>query len=247
MISLQGLRGFGLLLAAGAMSVALGGYCGAETVLPPTADQYLQQLNEVRKGGSRQSLQSLYELAVRSAPGIQAVLRDLSDTQYARLQARMEGFLMTRNETAAVRPSARFFLELAKRKGTKADIAFFEAYAATEPDSSTIFPAYIRQQNANLGCTIFSGPILTDLYRRWLTFRTTFPDAYTTEAQGELDAIDAELLSGTCACETSEKVAAGLDSFVRAFPDLPIAPKINARVERIKDGTSNIRFECHVR
>src|SRR5581483_2813341 len=247
MVSLQGLRGFGVLLAAGSMFIALGGDCEAEAVLPPTVDQYLQQLNELREAGSRQSLQSLYELAVRSAPGILAVLRDLSDPEYARLQARMAGFLMTRNETAAVRPSARFFLELARKKGTKADIAFFEAYAATEPDSSTIFPAHIRQQNANLGCTIFSGSILTNLYRRWLTFRTTFPDAYTTEAQGELDAIDAELLSGACACETSEKVAAGLDSFVGAFPDLPVAPKIRTRVERIKDGTSNIRFECHAR
>jgi hypothetical protein len=59
----------------------------------------------------------------------------------------------------------------------------------------------------NRGRTIFIGPILTDVYRRWLTFRTAFPDAYATEAQGELDAIDAELLSGTCACETPEKVA----------------------------------------
>lgn len=232
-------------LVVTAILLLLSGNVGSAIAAPATVDEYLDALAAVQNSRSRQSLQPLYELAINCAPGVQAALPSLSDSDYAALKKRLQGFLLNRDEVAYARPSADFFKALAKSKGTKADVAFFDIYAATEPDRNNIFPAYIRQQTDDTGCTIFSGPLLTGLYRKWLDFRTTYPDAYTTEAQGELDSMDVELRAGTCACDSQKEVSEGLAAFVKAFPDLPVTPKIRERIERIKDGKSQIRFSCH--
>jgi hypothetical protein len=86
--------------------------------------------------------------------------------------------------------------------------------------------------------------LIVDLYRGWLTFRTTYPYAYAAEAQGEIDSLESELVSGICACEDADKTAAGLQAFVDAFPDLPITPKIRNRVAQIRSGKSSFRFNC---
>jgi hypothetical protein len=78
-----------------------------------------------------------------------------------------------------------------------------------------------------------------------MTFRTTYPDAYVSEAQGEIDSLESELLSGICSCDNADKTAAGLQAFVRAFPDLPITPKIKNRIARIHSGKSGFRYNCH--
>jgi hypothetical protein len=211
----------------------------------PTVDDYLSALNAVQNGSGTQSLQPVFELAINTASGVEAALPSMSDADYEALKKRLQGFAMNRGKAVYARPSAEYFKALAKKKGTKADRAFFDIYAATEPDNNAMYPAYIKQQPDESGCTLFSGQLLTGLYRKWLDFRTTYPEAYTTEAQGELDSMDAELQAGTCACDGRDQVTAGLSAFVKAFPDLPIAPKIKDRIAEIKAGKSHIRFNCH--
>jgi len=213
--------------------------------LPPSVNEYLDALSAIQASKERQSLQPVFELAIKSSPGVQAVLAALSEADYEALRSRMQGFILNRGQVVFVRPSAQFFEKLARAKGTKADRAFFDIYARTEPDQSAMFPAYIRQQTGDTGCTLFDGPLLTGLYRKWLGFRTSYPDAYATEAQGEIDSMDQELLGGTCACDDKAKVAAGLTAFVNALPDLPITPRIRDRISGIRDGTTHIRFNCH--
>jgi hypothetical protein len=86
---------------------------------------------------------------------------------------------------------------------------------------------------------------MSDLYGGWMTFRTMYPDAYASEAQGEIDSLETELLSGICSCDNADKTAAGLQTFVKAFPDLPITPKIKTRIATIHSGKSSFRFNCH--
>jgi hypothetical protein len=157
----------------------------------------------------------------------------------------MQGFVIARYETTFVRPSVGYYKNLARKIGTKADRAFFDIYERTEPDTKGPFPSYIHQQTDESGCTQFDGQLLTDLYRGWITFRTTYPDAYAPEAQGEIDSIETELKSGICSCENAQKTAAGLQTFVNAFPDLPITPKIKTRITQIKTNKSSFRFNCH--
>ncbi len=228
--------------AAMMMAVACAGGWSAE--LPSDADDYAAALSKVLSSRGRTSLEPLFEVAVRTSPRIEAVLPDLSDAQFKAAREMLPGLIVKREGAPLVRPSAKYFADLARRKGTAADRAFFEVYARTEPDASPVCPAYVRQQGPESGCTTYDGKLMSDLYRGWLTFRTAHHDDYPTEAQGEIDNMNAELLSGICACASAEQTAAGLQAFVDALPDLPIAPKIRERIAAIRAGRSNFRFNC---
>jgi hypothetical protein len=207
---------------------------------------YTTAMNELLESNGKQPIEPVFEQGMNAAPQVQAILPDLSEAQYQQVQRQMKGFIVVRGEHQAtvVRPSVDYFRNLARKQGTKADMDFFAIYQRTEPDGNGPFPAYIQQQNDGIGCTRFDGKQLIYLYRGWLTFRTTYPDAYATEAQGETDSLDAELVSGICACDDADKTVAGLQAFVEAFPDLPITPKIKGRIARIRSGKSSFRFNC---
>jgi hypothetical protein len=214
------------------------------TELPEEVNQYADAIAGIEKARGRHSLQTAFELGIKASPHVMAVIDPLSDAEFKSLQAKMPGFVMSRGEFAMVRPSANFFSKLARRKGTKADRAFFDMYGKSEPDTGPGVPAWIRQQTDETGCTLFDGPLLVGLYRGWLAYRTEFPDDYATEAQGELDSLDAELTAGTCACGSKEQVLAAFDTFAKALPDVPISAKVRERAARIRSGTSHIRFNC---
>jgi len=213
--------------------------------IPPEVAGYASALNDLQKSGGKQPIEPVFEAGMQAGPSIQAILPELSDSQFQQVQNQMQGFVIARYETTFVRPSVSYFKNLSRKIGTKADRAFFDIYERTEPDTNGAFPAYIHQQSDESGCTRFDGKMLTDLYRGWLTFRTTYPDDYAPEAQGEIDSIETELLSGICSCENAQKTAAGLQTFVTAFPDLPITPKIKTRITQIHANKSSFRFNCH--
>jgi len=213
--------------------------------IPPEVGAYAKTLDDLLKSNDKQSIEPLFEAGMQASPSIQAVLPDLSEEQFLLVQHQMQGFVVARDKAVLVRPKVGEFKALARKKGTKADRAFFEIYGRTEPDANGTFPAYIKQQTDEAGCTRFDGKLLTDLYRGWLTFRTEYPDDYSPEAQGEIDSIETELRSGICSCEDAKTTAAGLQTFVDAFPDLPMTAKIKDRIARIRSGKSGFRFNCH--
>ncbi len=212
---------------------------------PPAVAGYAEDLDDLLKSGGKQSIEPVFEAGMQASPSIQAVLPELSEAQFQQVQHQMQGFMVSRHQTILVRPSVEYFKALARKIGSKADRAFFEVYGRTEPDANGAFPAYIQQQTDESGCTRFDGKLLTDLYRGWLTFRTAYPDDYAPEAQGEIDSIETELRSGICSCGNAKNTAAGLQTFVDAFPDSPITPKIKDRIAQIRAGKSSFRFTCH--
>jgi hypothetical protein len=161
----------------------------AEVEIPPEVGAYAKALDDLLKSNSKQSIEPLFEAGMQASPSIQAVLPDLSEAQFQQVQHQMQGFVVARDQVILVRPKVGEFKALARKIGTKADRAFFEIYGRTEPDANGTFPAYIKQQSDEAGCTRFDGKLLTDLYRGWLTFRTQYPDDYAPEAQGEIDSI----------------------------------------------------------
>ncbi len=212
--------------------------------LPPAIAAYASSLSELLAARGRQSIEPVFAQGMQAGPSLVAVLPDLGEADYQKAQREMTGFIVERHEVIFVRPSVDYFKQLARKKGSKADREFFEVYDRTEPDGNGPFPAYVMQQTDEAGCTRFDGKLFTDLYRRWMTFRTGFPDDYGTEAQGEIDSIESELLSGICSCDDASKTAAGLQAFADAEPDLPITPKIKKRIAQIREGKSNFRFKC---
>ena len=218
----------------------------AEVEMPPALEAYAAAIDDLIESHGKQPIEPVFEDGMKAAPKVQAILPDLNEAQYQNVQRQMKGFMVVRGEhqTTVVRPSVDFFKDLARKQGTKADKEFFAIYQRTEPDGNGPFPAYIQQQTDEAGCTRFDGKLMIELYRGWLTFRTTYPDAYATEAQGEIDSLESELLSGICACGDAAKTTSGLQAFVDAFPDLPITPKIKARIARIPSGNPGFRFNC---
>ncbi len=215
--------------------------------IPDSVAEYSSTLSNLMKSHGRESLEPVFEAGMKTTARLQAVLPSLTEAQYQQVQHEMQGFVVVRHlgEHSLVRPNVSFFKSLAKKKGTKADRAFFDIYEQTEPDGNGEFPAYVRAEpNRETGCTMFAGKKLGDLYRGWLTFRTANPDAYANEAQGETDAIENELESGICSCDSADATATGLQSFVDTFPNLPMTPKIKARIATIRSGTSSFRFDC---
>lgn len=214
--------------------------------MPSALEAYATAIDDLLESRGKQPIGPVFEDGMKAAPQVQAILPDLSEAQYQQVQREMKGFIVVRgqHQTTVVRPSVDYFRNLARKQGTKADRDFFAIYQRTEPDGNGPFPAYIQQQTEETGCTRFDGRLMVDLYRGWLTFRTTYPDAYATEAQGETDSLESELLSGICACDDADQTAAGLQAFVDAFPDLPITPKIRNRIAQIRSGKSSFRFNC---
>ena len=209
----------------------------------PPSEQYADAIKALESSGSG-SIQDTFELGMKAGPSVESFVTSASPDQIQALSAEMPGYIMKPGDPPLARPSADYFLKLAKRKGDKADVAFFDAYARAEPDSNSGQPAYIRPLGGEQSCTIFDGLLLADLYRRWVAFRTQYPDDYVSEAQGELDTMDTELGTATCACAGRDQVLAGLDGFAKALPTLPITAKVQARAEQIRKGTSPIRFNC---
>jgi len=217
----------------------------ADVEIPPTVTDYASAMDDLKTSRGKSPIEPVFEAGMQASPQVQAVLPDLSEAQYQEVQRQMPGFIVVRQEPAIVRPSVDYFRTLARKQGNKADRAFFAIYSRTEPDGNGPFPAYIQQQTDETGCTRFDGKLMIDFYRGWMTFRTMYPDAYASEAQGEIDSLETELLTGICTCKDAEQTASGLQAFVKAFPDLPITPKIKTRIARIHSGKSSFRFNCH--
>jgi hypothetical protein len=234
----------GAAAIAGAAMLAIGAAAAHAQEFPPGVDQYAAALSEIEHTRGRQSLEDVFELGIRNGPRLEAILESLNDAEFKALRRKMRGFVVERGAVTTVHPSSEFFRKLARSKGTRVDREFFEIYARTEPDSNGGLPAYIERRTDESGCTRFDAPLMISLYRGWLSFRTSHSDDYATEAQGEIDSLATELQAGTCACGSKEQVLAALEAFVKAFPDVPMAPQLRERIERVKHDTSHIRFNC---
>jgi hypothetical protein len=234
----------GAVAIAGTAMLAIGFARVLATEIPPGVDEYAAAMSQIEHTRGRQSLEDVFELGIRSGPRLEAILDSLSDAEFKALRDKMQGFVIERGVVTTVHPSAEFFRTLARKKGTRIDREFFEIYARTEPDSNGGLPAYIERRTDESGCTRFDGPLMISLYRGWLSFRTSHPEDYATEAQGEIDSLTTELRAGTCACGSKEQVIAALQAFVNAFPDVPITPELRQRTERVRHDASHIRFNC---
>jgi hypothetical protein len=212
--------------------------------LPDDAESYASALNKIATTKGRTSLESLFGLALNACIKLNDIVPNLNDSQLDALGKKLPGLMLKRDRTPLAHPSAKFFADLARRKGRPQDRAFFDLYARTEPDATPGIAAYVRHSSPDSRCTSYDGKLMADLYGAWLAFRTKYHDDYSSEAQGEIDNLDAELLSGICACGGADETAAGLQKFVDELPDVPIAPKIRDRIALIRSGHSDFRFNC---
>ena len=160
------------------------------------ADEYSIALKKYQQQKSQTSVESVLHKGKAVNNKIEEI-ESLSDADYALLEKKMKGFVINRDEVLYIEPDLKFFGQLSKSRGTKADIAFFDLMPAIKGDS--VFATYIEMQTDVSGCTIYGNGVLTTLYGKALQFKKTYPKAYIKDVNEEIDKILEEFTEHTCA------------------------------------------------
>lgn len=204
------------------------------------ADAYASALKkfEARKG--RSSLEGLLNKGEAVSEKLDDI-ESLSESEYARLEKKLRGFAVNREEILFIEPKAKFFARLATSHGTPADIAFFSLRRQIKPGD--VWAAYIEQQTDVTGCIRYGTGSLTRLYGQILRFRKTYPKAYVRQINEESEAVLEEFTVGTCACGSREDVIREFQSFLKAFPADKKAPAVRKRLLKIRR-SKEVRYNC---
>ncbi len=213
----------------------------------PAREAYLQGLRKLvnGQGGSLQNLFVLARAAGREQ--LQAVLEwdaalAAGKIPKKRFERHLPGFHVGTADALFVIPDSRFFLELARKRGTEVDRRFFELLDETFRGSAT--RTYVSPFSATTACYDLGGRVFLSLYRGWSRFKPGAPTAYQETVNEELQAMEQALLQATCACGTRATVDTGFEDFLKTFPRSPIAPQVRERLEKIHANTSGIVFQC---
>ena len=212
----------------------------------PRAKYYaaLKQLRASEKG----ELEPVYRLGLEAASWLLDKLSARDEALAAGKTVKdfdetLEGFEVGTDEMISAEPDPAFFLKLAKAKGMPADVSFFENHRLTYASSSG-WPVYRSQQTDATGCERFEAPELIPVYRAWTEYAAKYPGSYVKEVEEQLSDIESMMTERTCACGKKEEVLASFQAFIRAFPKAAITPKVKARLEAIKAGKVDMRYEC---
>jgi hypothetical protein len=221
------------------------GEFGAPTMIPSSVDLYA---NAVR-AAIPLPVDSIYHLGLIAAQNLVddlplvgswgSILEGLSDDDYAKVQAKMVGFTLNREEAVFADPDPLYFIKLSRSRGDSTSADFFEACRQTSSGFS-----YIEQQTDYSGCIKFGSLELVRSYGLWARFRRAHPDRYSDRVEHFLSDTEETLTQGTCACEGKEEALREFRAFEKEFPKASIAPRVVERIKALEAGTSNIRFHC---
>jgi hypothetical protein len=164
----------------------------------------------------------------------------LSEEDVRRLKT-LPGIAVT-DELSSARPDQQFFSTLAQTHGTAADRQFFQTLNFTSPPGQ--WAIYLEGASDFGACTKYGSGTLVEAYRRWAQFQRSFPDRYVRQAAGAIDGVAEELIRPTCACGDVASVTRELESFLRAFPSVPLSESIAATARALKANPSTVRTNC---
>ena len=108
----------------------------------------------------------------------------------------MKGFVINRDEVLFIEPDLKFYAQLLKTHGTKADVAFINLMRQIKPDN--FYAKYIEMQTDVTGCTIYGNGVLTTLYGKTMQFKKIYPKAYIKDVNEETDKILEEIGRASC-------------------------------------------------
>jgi hypothetical protein len=206
-------------------------------------DAYREALDAAKRGASMERLFGLTERlkeVFQPIGGDTRTFDELSESDLAALQAQLPGMILNNQEVILVQPDARFFQVLAQKHGRPVDIAFFDEYLLTYPDS--VWASYLSQVTDVTACTDFGSGELVKRYGGWLRYRRSH-SAYRKYADLEIARIEEEV-GNTCACGDRESVVRELSDFVRRFPNSPAAPAAKKQLRDLGRAKSQFRFHC---
>jgi hypothetical protein len=230
-----------ILFAAFILSNSQASYSQNKSILT-LAEQYSQALIKFQKQKGRANLEGL--LRKGNAVGEKLdEMESLSESNFSRLEKKMKGFVINRDETVFVKPDNVFFGKLATKRGTPADVAFFNLSRRYKPEN--VWSTFIEQQTDYSGCTIYGKGIFTDLYAQTKRFQRQYSFAYSGEIREMIDDLKSELTENTCVCGDRNGAAKEFRLFISTFPKDKITPLVKKRLKEIENKKTNLRFACH--
>lgn len=228
---------FVLIILIGAASTNV---YSQNTSILELADKYSLALKKYQSQKSRMSVESIVQKGKVVAEKLDE-LESLNATDYSLLERKMEGFVVNREEIVYIKPDLKYFAQLAKTHGTKADIAFFALMREIRPDD--VWAAYIEPQTDYSGCTIYGNGLLTKLYGKALQFRKNYPKAFAVDINEEIDKILEEFPESGCACGNRNSVIKEFRLFIKTFPKNKNTPEIKKRLANLEK-ERDFRFNC---
>lgn len=200
------------------------------------------EVTEYRKAIEQGAVEAAFNAAVAVRKIVIQRIEGLTDSEYEQLMRDLPGIILNRDEVVLADPDPTFFLDLARKRGDAADVAFFENYKATFPVS--VWPVWVDQQTDVTGCIDYAGGQLVQRYAGWRKFRAANPGRYKAAVTQRLREIEEAAADATCACGTKESARTELERFVKAFPDSLVTPRIRRRIEALRSGASLMQFNC---
>lgn len=224
----------------------------SKDLLDLEVNKYVVLLNSINKSQKKQSLESLYKLGISVQNKIKS---DLDQKTYDSLTKKMQGFYSMPFEQSeyeiGIYLNPEFYYNLALKKGTPADIAFFKLCKKTKPKG--MWPIYTNQQTDYSGCQIFGKGILVNLYKDWTNFKKQYPKAqgYTIEVNKNMSDLE-EILTNDmpCVCDDKASYIKELELFIKTFPNSKLSSKVKTLIQKAKSGEfDNIKdprtiFQC---
>ena len=228
-----------LTLAITLFAVASAVYSQDKTILK-RADEYALALKNYQALKTRTSVVGVIEKGKAVSAKLDE-MENLSDADYARLEKKMKGYTVNRNEIVFVEPDLKFFDSLVKTHGTPADIAYFALKLQIRPEN--IWAVYNQQQTDVTGCVLYGKGFLTKIYGKALQFKKTYPKDYAEDVDKEIEDITSEFRDGTCACGNRATVEQEYNLFIKTFPNDKITPTVKKKLLNLKKN-KEFRFNC---
>jgi hypothetical protein len=234
-----------VLLIVLMLGVPMPAMAGGPAV-PESAKRYGRDLAAIMTKPGPVALEPIYDEGLAVEEAYLAKLSDFDEPTFHKLEHIMIGFSLAQSDEGdQFYPQWDVFLDLARKKGTKADLAFFAAKGQTYPNKDDWpWPAYIDQQTDDTGCTILDGKTLTGVYGVWIKFQASYPNQYKKDSQEERAAIEDEVNAEACVCGEEPNASKEFATILKTYPGTPLATKAKLLVDSLRDGTSDIRFSC---
>lgn len=218
------------------------------STIPESAGTYLTDLAKLEKdSGTTGSLEPLYALALQLREDLMAIAGDfariegLPEADFAQLQQRLRGFRISRGVEVFAEPDPAFFLDLARQRGERADIAFFSLLQRSR--DADLLPDYVMAHGRGV-CVRYGEGRIAPYYAGWLSYRGAFDQHYAVQTAQEISDIEDAVGLGTCACKDQESVEEELTGFAGAFPTSPATPRIGDRLLQLQKDPERLPVRC---
>lgn len=233
------------MIQHGILAAVLLLFSGLAAARPAAIDDYLDALAQAEQAQQPLSLEPLMTkmeaaqdtLMAIQGMGDQAWMEQLDEAAWKQLQGQLRGFQLSRGYDVYAQPDAAFLLNLAQAHGLPADREFFSLYRGYW--SEELLPQYLSIGRRPTPCVRFGEGVLQQQYAGWSGFAKRHPQSYAAFTRQTLADLEEAVSLGVCTCEGNEQdVSRELRSFLKRFPQTPVAAKIRSRIVELKENPS---------